>query len=147
MSRRRGISVLFVATLVGAGASVCAVAAPGKAVNTIGGQIEESDGSVVFDVKVKNGKPKQVKEIVINDVPVNCSITGASTASPDLSGRKVKVKNGKFELEDNEGQNFLFEGRFSSPKRAKGTIEWEFAEVEECATDGALDWKARPPSR
>lgn len=147
MHRRWGISALCVALTVAATAPAWAVGGPGKAA-TIGGAIKGSAGSVVLDVKMKDNKPKLIKETVINDVPVNCSISGESSASPDLTGVQAKVRDGRFKIEEDTGQNLVFKGKFTAPRKAEGTIEWAFNEAgNDCATDGALEWKARPPSR
>ena len=131
-------------TLIGAAHSL---AAAKGVTDSYAGEFKDAGGTISFSVFLKdNGKPDEVGDIDPNDVEMECSMTGATTASPTLTGETAKVKHREFKyrfVDNDDGDKLVFKGELRPGGKAKGTFVYKFSDSDNhCSTDGALPWKA-----
>jgi hypothetical protein len=140
-------AALVVAIGVAAAGAASGLAAAKGVTDSYAGEFKDAGGTISFSVFLKdNGKPDEVGDIDPNDVEMECSMTGPTTASPTLTGETAKVKHREFKyrfVDDDDGDKIVFKGELRPGHKAKGTFVYKFSDGDNhCTTDGPLTWKA-----
>src|SRR4051812_34681225 len=126
--KQRLVLTLAVTALAVAGACLTALAANPKTGSWTGKTSQKGTSFVEFKVVKKGGK-KYVKSFALRNFKYTCSdgVSGfqdRTISNTTLKPKRIK-KKGKFKFAETlAGQKTTVRGRFTKPKRAKGSVSW-----------------------
>jgi hypothetical protein len=137
---KRVVFVLLVASwlalLIAAASSAAVVSYTGKVVAS------QPSGTLAFEVKRHNGKPKRVRNMTLDSVKLHCEDGNTTFVGRGIAGSARVTRRGRFTLSD---ESDSITGRIAANGKVRGKISVQFAHPFHgaCTVEDAA-WRGHP---